>query len=119
MASAGCRVPFREDPPRFALQAYVMHHHDSYLATLLALVLTTTILVIWVVEPSTLRLLAAWLHAPHERRDRRIGASLVLWRLRVTVDDEPGSLERVTHALAQLDANILDAEVHPLEVGTL
>ena len=106
-------------PVEFALHAYVMHHHFSYLATLLALVLGTTVLVIWVVEPSTMRLLATWLNAPHERRGRRIDASLALWRTRVTVDDEPGSLERITHGLAQLDANILDLKVHPLETGTL
>lgn len=106
-------------PVEFALHAYVMQQHLSYLATLLALVLATTILVIWVVEPSTMRLLATWLNAPHERRARRIDASLALWRMRVTVDDEPGSLERITHALAQLDANILDLKVHPLDTGTL
>lgn len=106
-------------PVEFALHAFVLHYHFSYLATLVALVLATTVLVIWVVEPSTMRLLATWLHAPHKRQERRIDASLALWRLRVTVDDEPGSLERITHALAQLDANILDLKVHPLEAGTL
>ena len=131
VTSATCRVCGRRPhPPRLrltlaklgavlpvelALHAYVMHHHFSYLATLLALVLGTTVLVIWVVEPSTMRLLATWLNAPHERHGRRIDASLALWRTRVTVDDEPGSLERVTHALAELDANILDLKVHPLQ----
>jgi len=106
-------------PVELALHAYVINHHFSYLATLLALVLGTTMLVIWVVEPSTMRLLATWLNAPHERRGRRIDASLALWRMRVTVADEPGSLERITHGLAQVDANILDVRVHPLETGML
>ena len=66
-----------------------------------------------------MRLLRTWLHAPHEKRERHVDASLVLWRIRVTVEDEPGSLERITHALAQLEANILCLRVHPLEEGAL
>jgi len=106
-------------PAEFVLHALVLHYHFSYLATVLALVLATTILVICVLEPSTMRLLRTWLHAPHEKRERHIDASLALWRMRVTVHDEPGSLERITHALAQLDANILSLKVHPLEAGAL
>jgi hypothetical protein len=106
-------------PVEFVLHAIVLHYHFSYIATVLALVLATTILVIWVVEPSMMRLLRTWLHEPHEKRERHIDASLALWRMRVTVEDEPGSLERITHALAQLDANILTLKVHPLEEGAL
>jgi len=106
-------------PAEFVLHALVLHFHFSYLATVLALVLGTTILVICVVEPSTMRLLRTWLHAPHEKRERHVDASLALWRMRVTVEDEPGSLERITHALAQLEANILSLKVHPLDEGVL
>ena len=131
VTSATCRVCGRRPhPPRLrltlaklgavlplelVLHALVLHYHLSYVASVLALALATTVLVIWVVEPSTMRLLATWLHAPHERRERRIDASLTLWRLRVTVDDEPGSLERITRALARQDANILALKVHALE----
>lgn len=135
VTSAACRICGRRPhPPRmrhtlaklaavlpaeFVLPALVLHFHFSYLATVLALVLGTTILVICVAEPSTMRLLRTWLHAPHEKRERHVDASLALWRMRVTVEDEPGSLEGITHALAQLEANILSLKVHPLEEGAL
>jgi len=106
-------------PAEFALHALVLQNHFSYLVTVLALVLGTTILVICVVEPSTMRLLSTWLHAPHEKRERPVDVSRVLWRMRVTVEDEPGSLERITHALAQFEANILSLKMHPLEEGVL
>ncbi|MEO7944353.1 MAG: amino acid-binding protein [Marmoricola sp.] len=106
-------------PAEFALHALVLRYHFSYLVTVLALVLATTILVICVVEPSTMRLLSTWLHAPHEKREQHVDASLALWRMRVTVEDEPGSLERITRALAQCEANILSLKVHPLEEGVL
>jgi predicted amino acid-binding ACT domain protein len=106
-------------PVELMLHAAVLHLHLSYVAAVLALTLTTTILVIWVVEPSTMRILRTWLHSPHDKRDRRLNASLALWRIRVTVHDAPGALERVTRALARLDANILDVTVHPLDGAVL
>jgi len=106
-------------PVEFVLHALVLHYHFSYLVAVVALALATTVLVIWVVEPSTMRLLRTWLHAPQERRERRINGSLELWRVRVTLDDAPGALEKITHALTQLDANILSVKVHPLERGAL
>jgi hypothetical protein len=104
-------------PVELALHAIVLHYHFTYLAAVLVLTLVTTVLVIWVVEPSTMRLLRSWLHAPHDKLESRIRASLALWRVRVTVTDEPGSLERITHALARLDANVLTMRVHPLTSG--
>jgi len=106
-------------PAEVALHAIVLHYHLSYLLTVLLLVLGTSLLVICVVEPSTMRVLRTWLHAPHEHRQRQVNAGLALWRLRLTVEDEPGSLERITHALAQLEANILCIKVHPMEEGVL
>lgn len=53
---------------------------------------------------------------PRDRRGEDAGDRR-LWRLRVTVAEEPGSLERLTRALADLDANILALHVHPLAGG--
>jgi hypothetical protein len=106
-------------PVELLLHAVVVHYHLPYWAKVCVLALTTTLLVIWVVEPATARLLRSWLHAPGERLQRELNTNLMLWRIRVTVDDEPGSLERLTHQLTSLDANILSLQVHPLEEGAL
>src|SRR5450759_341247 len=57
-----------------------------------ALAITTTVLVIWVVEPSAIRLLTRWLHAPAVHAQERLHEAESLWRIRVTLEDEPGSL---------------------------
>jgi len=54
--------------------------------------------------------------APRDCRGEDAGERR-LWRLRVTVAEEPGALERLTAALAHLDANILALHVHPLAGG--
>lgn len=108
-------------PVEFALHAAVIALHPPYVVTVCLLAIVTTALVIWVVEPSTMRLLRGWLHAPghHSRREahNRLGQAPSLWRIRVTLDDRTGELERLTHALAELDVNILGLHVHPLGNG--
>lgn len=106
-------------PVELALHALVVHYHLSYAVTVAVLTVTTTVLVIWVVEPGAMRLLQAWLHAPTRRALRRVDAAPTLWRIRTTVDDEPGALERLARGLAALDANILGLHIHPLEAGTM
>jgi hypothetical protein len=49
-------------------------------------------------------------------RERLHGAES-LWRIRVTLDDQPGSLEAITHELTALRATILDLKIHPLVEG--
>lgn len=46
-------------------------------------------------------------------------AHVCIGRTRVAVDDAPGSLKRITRGLAQLDVDVLDVKVHPLEGGLL
>jgi len=108
-------------PVELALHAAVIALHPPYLLTVGVLALTTTALVIWVVEPSTMRLLRRWLHAPgHLLRDHThetISRAPSLWRIRVTLDDQAGELERLTRRLAELEANILDLQVHPVHDG--
>ena len=101
-------------PVELALHAIVLSAHPSYLVSVGVLVSVTTALVIWVIEPSTMHLLRSWLHAP---RTRPSASSDALWRIRVTLDDRSGALERLTHHLADLDANILGLHVHPLDDG--
>ncbi|TDD62656.1 amino acid-binding protein [Kribbella antibiotica] len=101
-------------PVEFALHAVVLALHPPYLVAVASLVITTTVLVIWVVEPSAMRFLRTWLHAP---RAHAAGGTDALWRIRVTLADRVGSLERVTHELAALDANILGLHVHAVEEG--
>ncbi|MEV6271527.1 amino acid-binding protein [Kribbella sp. NPDC051936] len=101
-------------PVELALHAAVLAAHPPYLISVAVLATVTTALVIWVVEPSTMRLLRSWLHAPRVRPRHGIGT---LWRIRVTLDDRAGALENVTRRLAVLDANILGLHVHPIDDG--
>ncbi|QNP62159.1 GNAT family N-acetyltransferase [Streptomyces genisteinicus] len=43
----------------------------------------------------------------------------VLWRMRTTVEDAPGSLAALCSALAALDVDILTLQTHPLAHGTV
>lgn len=106
-------------PVELVLHALVIRYHLSYLTTVVVLTVTTTVLVIWVVEPSAMRLLRTWLHAPALARRRRVETAPALWRIRTRVDDHPGALEHVARGLAELDANILSIHIHPLENGAL
>jgi hypothetical protein len=100
-------------PIELAAHAVFLHLHLPYLATVALLAVTATVLVIWVVEPSAMRLLSAWLHAREVRERGRLYTAPALWRIRTRVPDRPGSLERLSGALAALDVNILTVEVQP------
>ena len=104
-------------PIELLLHALVVYFHTSYVLTVTILAITTTVLVIWVVEPSAMRLLTRWLHAPAMHTQERLHEADSLWRIRVTLDDEPGSLEAIAHEMAALRATILDLQVHPLVDG--
>ena len=104
-------------PLELALHALVLWLHPPLLVAVLTLAVTTTVLVIWVVEPSTMRLLAPWLHAPALRAQAELHDAESLWRMRVTLRDEPGALRSLTHELAALGASVLDLTVHPLTSG--
>ncbi|GAA2794398.1 GNAT family N-acetyltransferase [Kitasatospora paracochleata] len=43
----------------------------------------------------------------------------VLWRIRITVEDSPGSLARICTALAERQVNIISMQAHPLPTGTV
>src|SRR5664279_5586016 len=103
-------------PIELLLHALVIHFHTSYPLTVTVLAITTTVLVIWVVEPSAMRLLTRWLHAPALHAREQLHEAESLWRIRVTLDDEPDSLEAITHELAAVRAIILDrpVQVYPL-----
>ena len=108
-------------PVELALHALILRLHPPYLLAVSLLALTTTALVIWVIEPSTMRLLRSWLHAPQRQVRRHAHTGLhhasSLWRIRVTLDDRAGELEHLTHGLADLDANILGLHIHPVADG--
>ncbi|GAA1676678.1 hypothetical protein GCM10009745_19950 [Kribbella yunnanensis] len=101
-------------PVELALHALVLAIHPPYVVAVAVLVVTTTVLVIWVVEPSAMRWLRTWLHAPHSPPATGVDA---LWRIRVTLPDSVGSLERLAHGLTAVDANILGLHVHTVEDG--
>src|SRR5665647_3775763 len=101
-------------PIELLLHALVIHFHTSYALTVTILAIATTVLVIWVVEPSAMRLLTRWLHAPALHAREQLHGAESLWRIRVTLDDEPDSLEAITHELAAVRATILDLQVYPL-----
>ncbi|MFF8289184.1 GNAT family N-acetyltransferase [Streptomyces sp. NPDC016309] len=51
--------------------------------------------------------------------EREAAAGTVLWRMRTTVRDEPGSLAALCTALARLRVDILTLQTHPLADGTV
>src|SRR3954468_10648036 len=106
-------------PVELAVHAAVVQAHLPYVLKVALLTVTATVLAIWVAEPSASKLLRRWLHAPLLHRRRRIEGAPALWRVRTVVKDQPGALERVTHALSCLDANILSINVHPVDGGVL
>ncbi|WP_349361806.1 amino acid-binding protein [Arthrobacter sp. NQ7] len=79
----------------------------------------TSLLGIWVAEPSVRRLLRGWLHAPALRQRRRLMEAPALWRARTYLADESGALERVTRSLAHRGINIHSIHVHRLQGGVL
>jgi len=105
-------------PVELLLHALVIHIPPPYAVAVSVLTITTTVLVIWVVEPSAMRFLRSWLHAPAVRARGHVHEAAALWRIRVTLDDEPGALEALAHTLTGLEANILSLHMHPLEHGT-
>jgi hypothetical protein len=106
-------------PIELLVHALVVQTHLPYVAKVLVLTLTATVLVIWVAEPSAARILRRWLHAPALRHRRRLGTAPALWRARTVLRDEPGSLKRITRSLALLDTNILGIHVHPIRGGVM
>jgi hypothetical protein len=106
-------------PIELLVHALVVETHLPYLAKVLVLTLTATVLVIWVAEPSAARILRGWLHAPALRQRRKLGTAPALWRARTVLLDQPGALQKVTRALARLDTNILSIHVHPVAGGVL
>lgn len=106
-------------PIELLVHALVVGTHLPYLAKVLVLTLTATVLVIWVAEPSAARLLRGWLHAPTLRHHKKLGSAPSLWRARTVLQDHPGSLQKITRALARLDTNILSIHVHPVAGGVL
>lgn len=106
-------------PIELLVHALVVETHLPYVAKVLVLTLTATALVIWVAEPSAARILRGWLHAPALKLRRKMGTAPALWRARTVMHDTPGSLHRLTQALARLDTNILSIHVHPVPGGVL
>ena len=59
-------------PIELLVHAAVVETHLPYVAQVLVLTLTATVLVIWVAEPSAARMLRSWLHAPALRHRKRL-----------------------------------------------
>ncbi|MFE4082654.1 amino acid-binding protein [Paenarthrobacter sp. YIM B13468] len=107
-------------PIELLVHAAVVETHLPYLAKVLLLTVTATVLVIWVAEPSAAKVLRRWLHAPALRQRHKLHAAPALWRARVLLRDQPGSLQKITQSLAKLETNILSSHVHPMDgTGTV
>lgn len=102
-------------PIELLVHAIVVETQLPYLAKVLLLTVTATILVIWVAEPSAARILRRWIHAPALRHRRKLHSAQALWRARTVLRDQPGSLQRITQSLARTDINILSIHVHPMD----
>jgi len=101
-------------PIELLVHAAVVETHLPYVAKVLLLAVTATVLVIWVAEPSAAKVLRRWLHAPALRQRHKLHLAPALWRARTVLLDKPGSLQNITQSLAKLDANILSLHVHPV-----
>lgn len=99
-------------PIELLVHAVVLRLDLSHLLTVGLLAFTATVIVVWVVEPSAMRLARRWLHAPTLREHRLLHAAPALWRIRTVVTDRPGSLGRLTRELTALEVNILNLDVH-------
>lgn len=106
-------------PIELLVHALVVETGLPYLAKVLLLTVTATVLVIWVAEPSAAKILRGWLHAPALRHRRKLSMAPALWRARTVLKDQPGSLKKITQSLARLDTNILSIHVHPMDGGVL
>ncbi|MFC4555367.1 ACT domain-containing protein [Georgenia faecalis] len=104
-------------PVELAVHALILRSGLSLPFKVLVLTVTATALAIWVAEPSVMRMLRRWLHGPVLRTRERYAGAESLWRIRTKVEDRPGALGDVTHALATLGGNILDVHVHPAPGG--
>ncbi|WAH95263.1 ACT domain-containing protein [Arthrobacter sp. MMS18-M83] len=102
-------------PIELLVHAIVVETHLPYLAKVLLLTVTATVLVIWVAEPSAAKVLRRWIHAPALRHRRKLNSAPALWRARTVLRDQPGSLQRITQSLARTDINILSIHVHPVD----
>ncbi|GAP59395.1 MULTISPECIES: amino acid-binding protein [Arthrobacter] len=102
-------------PIELLVHAIVVETQLPYLAKVLLLTVTATVLVIWVAEPSAARILRRWIHAPALRHRRKLHSAPALWRARTVLRDQPGSLQRMTHSLARTNINILSIHVHPMD----
>lgn len=106
-------------PIELAVHAVVLRSDLPYLGKVVLLTVLATVLVVWVAEPSIMRLLRGWLHAPQLLHRRRLESADRLWRLRTRISDEPGALQALAERLEALDVNILDLQVHPCADGAL
>ncbi|MEJ1114356.1 amino acid-binding protein [Paenarthrobacter sp. CCNWLY172] len=107
-------------PIELLVHAAVVGTTLPYVAKVLLLAVTATVLVIWVAEPSAAKVLRGWLHAPALRQRHRLHLAPALWRARTVLLDQPGSLQTVTQSLAKLGTNILSLHVHPvMRAGSL
>lgn len=102
-------------PIELLVHAAVVETHLPYVAKVLLLTVTATVLVIWVAEPSAAKVLRRWLHAPALRQRHKLHAAPALWRARVILRDQPGSLQKIAQSLAKLETNILSIHVHPMD----
>ncbi|MBB6405543.1 ACT domain-containing protein [Arthrobacter sp. AZCC_0090] len=102
-------------PIELLVHAIVVETHLPYLAKVLLLTVTATVLVIWVAEPSAAKVLRRWIHAPALRHRRNLNSAPALWRARTVLRDQPGSLQRITQSLARAGINILSIHVHPVD----
>lgn len=102
-------------PLELAAPAVIIHTALPDVVKILILCLVTCALGIWVAEPSAMRLLRSWLHAPALRHRRRLDTSAALWRTRTSIENTPAALKRLTSALEGHHVNILSNKVHPLD----
>jgi hypothetical protein len=101
-------------PLELALHLLLLHFHPVYVVSAAALAISSTILAVWVVEPAAVRALRTWLNAPTGAAGQHLHEAEALWRVRATIADRPGRLERLAHGFAEHDLNVLAVHVHTL-----
>jgi hypothetical protein len=102
-------------PIELTVNAAAVNTDLPSIVKILVMTAATSVLAIWVAEPSMMRLMHGWLHAPALRNRNSLREAPSVWRVRTVLDDEPGSLEHLTRSLFRVGVNILDIQVHPAE----
>lgn len=99
-------------PVELALNALVAYLHPPYLVTVAVLAISSTALLVWVLEPAVARGLRTWLHGPALAASRRVHGAEALWRVRATLPGQSADTDQLAQRFAEQDLGVLAVHGH-------